>query len=318
MVFEAPGPKGVRALGPPGLHTTAREPKRAHLRVPALQTPPKFHEKTPREKKKDTKRPPEREKKRAKMEQGEGKKARNVGWSGGGGSSGGVPAAGGGGSCGEGSCGGVPASFPKWAPPVFSCRPGLKPSLADCAQQLFDKREEPTYRLQVVNGPLHSLREVLHQLGASLDRHFSIYHPRVLKFSLLTQEKAYVQQATREMIAHAQWKQISTRCAPLATAKNTPQDMKGIPGHLDVITTTWLLRHRGVKHDPLLRHFHSDVQTRDLGLIVSGAVAHSQIPDSRGEVITNGWCRHCNNPEAIEDSHHLFRQCYREGARCHI
>ena len=30
-------------------HTTAREPKRAHLRVPALQTPPKFHEKTPRE-----------------------------------------------------------------------------------------------------------------------------------------------------------------------------------------------------------------------------------------------------------------------------
>ena len=30
------------------LHTTAREPKRAHLRVP-LQTPPKFHEKTPRE-----------------------------------------------------------------------------------------------------------------------------------------------------------------------------------------------------------------------------------------------------------------------------
>ena len=28
---------------------TAREPKRAHLRVPALQTPPKFHERTPRE-----------------------------------------------------------------------------------------------------------------------------------------------------------------------------------------------------------------------------------------------------------------------------
>ena len=36
-------------MGPPGFHTTAREPKRAHLSVPALQTPPKFHEKTPRE-----------------------------------------------------------------------------------------------------------------------------------------------------------------------------------------------------------------------------------------------------------------------------
>ena len=33
---------------PPGFHTTAREPKRAHLSAPALQTP-KFHEKTPRE-----------------------------------------------------------------------------------------------------------------------------------------------------------------------------------------------------------------------------------------------------------------------------
>ena len=44
MLCEAPAaPKA------PGFHTTAREPKRAHFRAPALQTPPKFHEKTPRE-----------------------------------------------------------------------------------------------------------------------------------------------------------------------------------------------------------------------------------------------------------------------------
>ena len=118
---------------------------------------------------------------------------------------------------------------------------------------------------------------------------------------LLTQEKANVQQFTREMIAYAQWK-LSARCAPLAAAKNTSQD-----------TTTWLLRHRGVKHDPLLGNFLSDVQTCDVELILSGAVwtsstrAHSQIPDSRGEVTTNGWCRHSSIPEAIEDSH-LFWQ----------
>ena len=33
-------------MGPPGFHTTVREPKRAHV-SPALQTPPKFHERTP-------------------------------------------------------------------------------------------------------------------------------------------------------------------------------------------------------------------------------------------------------------------------------
>ena len=37
----------------PGFHTTARETKRAHFRTPALQTPPKFHEKTPRETQKE-------------------------------------------------------------------------------------------------------------------------------------------------------------------------------------------------------------------------------------------------------------------------
>ena len=36
-----------------GSHTTAREPKRAHFRVPALQTPPEFNEKTPRETQKE-------------------------------------------------------------------------------------------------------------------------------------------------------------------------------------------------------------------------------------------------------------------------
>ena len=57
--FSRPGPEmctfglsGCRVkpqTGPPGLHTTTRTSKRAHLSVPALQTPPKFHEKTPRE-----------------------------------------------------------------------------------------------------------------------------------------------------------------------------------------------------------------------------------------------------------------------------
>ena len=58
---------------PPGFHTTAREPKRAQL-APTLSTQPKFHEKTPRERK------------RAKIVAGEGKKERNFGRSGGGGS----------------------------------------------------------------------------------------------------------------------------------------------------------------------------------------------------------------------------------------
>ena len=45
-------PRTVKMVGPKaaGLHTTAREPKRAHFRVPALQKHhQKFHEKTPRE-----------------------------------------------------------------------------------------------------------------------------------------------------------------------------------------------------------------------------------------------------------------------------
>ena len=53
----------LAASGPPGLHTTTREPKRAHLTPPALQTPPKFHEKTPRERQKDRTWGGEREKK---------------------------------------------------------------------------------------------------------------------------------------------------------------------------------------------------------------------------------------------------------------
>ena len=53
---------------PLGFHTTVREPEWAHLRAPALQTPPKFHEKTPRGRLKD----PKWERKRV-------KKARNLG-----------------------------------------------------------------------------------------------------------------------------------------------------------------------------------------------------------------------------------------------
>ena len=60
--FEGWGPEGVgprrvgaqtHQTGPAGART--RQPgnsKRAHLSAPALQTPPKFHEKTPRERKK--------------------------------------------------------------------------------------------------------------------------------------------------------------------------------------------------------------------------------------------------------------------------
>ena len=49
---------------PPGLaHDNQRTPKRAHLSVPALQTPPKFHEKTPREGRKERILWREREKK---------------------------------------------------------------------------------------------------------------------------------------------------------------------------------------------------------------------------------------------------------------
>ena len=65
-VFEGPGPLmctfGVlglwcetpEALGSPGFHTAARVPKRAHLRVPVIQTP-KFNEETPREGRKERK-----------------------------------------------------------------------------------------------------------------------------------------------------------------------------------------------------------------------------------------------------------------------
>ena len=51
---------------PPGPRGFTRQPensKRAHLRVPALQTPPNFHEKTPREREKERKWGREREKK---------------------------------------------------------------------------------------------------------------------------------------------------------------------------------------------------------------------------------------------------------------
>ena len=64
-VFEAPGPLNVHvwalglwceapaALGPPGLHTTTRKFQTCTFQAPALQTPPKFHEKTLRERRKN-------------------------------------------------------------------------------------------------------------------------------------------------------------------------------------------------------------------------------------------------------------------------
>ena len=58
---------------PPGFHKTARGPKRGHLRVPALQTSPKFQEKTPIETQKERKWGRKRE-----------TKVRNFGWCGGG------------------------------------------------------------------------------------------------------------------------------------------------------------------------------------------------------------------------------------------
>ena len=57
-------PKSMR---PPGFHTTAREPKRAHLSAPALQTSPEFHERTPRERER-----------RKKIVAGGGKKKREI------------------------------------------------------------------------------------------------------------------------------------------------------------------------------------------------------------------------------------------------
>ena len=56
----------------PGFHTTAREPKRAHLRVPAFKNTTKIQREDPQ-------RERERKKKRAKMGAGEGKKREILG-----------------------------------------------------------------------------------------------------------------------------------------------------------------------------------------------------------------------------------------------
>ena len=50
---ESPNVHFLAALGPPGLHTTAREPKRAHFRVPAFKNTTKFQRKDPQERKKE-------------------------------------------------------------------------------------------------------------------------------------------------------------------------------------------------------------------------------------------------------------------------
>ena len=49
--------EALAAPKPPGFHTTARVPKRVYLREAVFKTPPEFHEKTPKERKKDTRRP---------------------------------------------------------------------------------------------------------------------------------------------------------------------------------------------------------------------------------------------------------------------
>ena len=68
VVFEAPGPSNVHVwssravvceprrpglVGPPGFHTTAREPKRAHLRVPAFKNTTKIQRENPQRGKKE-------------------------------------------------------------------------------------------------------------------------------------------------------------------------------------------------------------------------------------------------------------------------
>ncbi len=67
VVFEAPGRSNVHVwssravvcepwrpglVGPPGFHTTTREPKRAHLRVPVFKNTTKFNEKDQQEREK--------------------------------------------------------------------------------------------------------------------------------------------------------------------------------------------------------------------------------------------------------------------------
>ena len=69
---------------PPGFHTTAREPERAHFRVPAFTNTTKFNEKTP-----------QRDTERAKWWRERGKKSENLGGSAEGGPAEGGPAEGG-------------------------------------------------------------------------------------------------------------------------------------------------------------------------------------------------------------------------------
>ena len=83
-------------MGPPGFHTTAREPKCAHFRVPAFKNTNKIPRKDPK-----------REKEERKLWREEGKKERNFGRSGGGLSGGGLSSGGGftGGGSAKGSIG---------------------------------------------------------------------------------------------------------------------------------------------------------------------------------------------------------------------
>ena len=84
VMFGAPGPPKMqaRALGPPGFHTTTREPKRGHLRVLSF----KKHQNS-------TEGPPRKRRKHENCGGRKEKKARIFGRSGGGGSSGPVKGA---------------------------------------------------------------------------------------------------------------------------------------------------------------------------------------------------------------------------------
>ena len=78
--FTIFGPDRFLALKPQGLHTTAREPKRAYSRVPAFKNTTKIQQKDPQEREE-----------RKKFPAGEKKKTRNFGWSGGGPEEGALP-----------------------------------------------------------------------------------------------------------------------------------------------------------------------------------------------------------------------------------
>ena len=108
MVFKAPERSNVHVWSsravvcePPGFHTTAREPKRAHLRVPVFKNTAKIQRKRPKEREKRMKTVVGEGKKKSEILGGPAEGGPNGGRSGAGRSGGG--GSGGGGSGGGGS-----------------------------------------------------------------------------------------------------------------------------------------------------------------------------------------------------------------------